>query len=268
MATKYDDLSSISSYDPSLQEQIFLALVEELGRTSNKKITEGWFNARSYNSLNWFYNLAMSYSSSPSAYPKLIRALDMANMTVSSQTSVNVPTVYNANARDVTIDASSKLSRFLQRNSYQSSGPERERIAPAPGTAYNANPDVYDPSASKPIDFSDKYKLRQVQGEMSKLKKNEKWSLLIGKERILFDTEEEAVSNAKKRAKECDLYHHIQEVDANGKVQHSEDRLIGTIGYIDQDTKERALFTYRGGTFASADKKSKTKSKKGGKYYL
>ena len=126
--------------------------------------------------------------------------------------------------------------------------------------AYNANPEIIIPDAKSVSDFEDRYKLRNVRGEVPKLTLKEKWSIVADGKRTLFDSESEAVDMAKRRVKDCLLYHHIQEIDANGVVQHAEDRYIGTIGYIDKNTKERAIFTPTPASFASADVKGRKAS--------
>ena len=267
---KFDDTIPISMYGYNDAKDVINAFITDTSKfTSQQMNYSGMYGAHSGKPLEWWYQKAMSMAGyDESKIMTLMTALQRAR----PPTSVPSGAIQHSTG-DYYVDPSAgKVSNYLggARGGQQSfgNGGSKTAIAVSPDAGYNREVDVYDPNAKKARDFQDKYNMRQVQGEMTKLSKNEKWSLVIGKERVIYDTEAEAVEAAKKRIKECILYHHIQEVDADGIVQHSEDRCVGKIGYIDDNTKERALFTYRGGAFASADRKSKNKLKKGGKYYI
>ena len=271
---RFDDTIPLSMDGYNDAKDVINAFIADVGKLTSQPMTyPAMYSAHADKPLEWWYQKAMSIAvNDESKIMGLMSALQRAR----PPTSVPAGAIQRSTG-DIYVGTPNRGSNYVPvgRGGQQSfgNGGTKTAIAVSPDAGYNKEVDVYDPNAKKAKDFQDKYNMRQVQGEMTKLSKNEKWSLVIGKERVIYDSEAEAVEAAKKRIKECILYHHIQEVDSDGIVQHSEDRCVGKIGYIDENTKERALFTYRGGAFASADRKSKNKlirkdQKKGGKYYL
>lgn len=263
-AIMFDDILPLKSYAYPTIKEVVEGLSADVARSNGGKQLSFEKMMREFGdrTLQGWYQLGLEWNGNDERnIPNLLAALHRAKPPTSVPPSSIVRQTGDIVVSPSDLRGAGGYGRF-------GNGGMKTAIAVSSESPYNTNVDAYDPSAKRTEDFENKYNLRQVQGEMSKLSKNEKWSLVIGKERVLFDSEAEAVEAAKKRIKECILYHHIQEVDSDGIVQHSEDRCVGKIGYIDNNTKERALFTYRGGVFASADRKSKNKLKKGGKYYI
>lgn len=129
--------------------------------------------------------------------------------------------------------------------------------------------DTYEPSVKSVGDLAGKLDIREVSTDRPKLTKLEKWSLLVDGKRTIYETQESAMESAKRRAKPAMLYHHIQEIDNDGIVHHSEDKYVGNFGYADDKSRERVILTFKASSFASAAKKGTIKeTKKKRKYYV